>query len=213
MDCKQGTRRFDANRADRITKQGSKRLNHGTRGRCRQRARRSGTNERVWIGEWRSRCRRLQTLRLRKNLIALVILRNGTAGSFVTLDEFSEPLHIAHERRKLPSLGEGFGRVAPMLEGVSVRAIFRRASGSARSSSRAIGTASRPSSGLGNAGSSAWASCFAWGCSSGFERAPPPGVPTTPTTACPPAWTWTCSTVTFCWPLPRWRLRASRRAA
>ena len=54
--------------------------------------------------------------------------------------------------------------------------------------------------------------------SSGFAQSPPPGpspagAPTTPTTACPPAWTWTCSTVTLCWPLPRWRLRASRRAA
>src|SRR3954469_6614189 len=27
---------------------------------------------------------------------------------------------------------------------------------------------------------------------------PPADVATTPTTACPPAWTWTCSTVTFC---------------
>jgi len=42
-----------------------------------------------------------------------------------------------------------------------------------------------------------------------FRSLPPPGVPTTPTTACPPEWTWTCSTVTFCWPLPRCRLRAS----
>jgi hypothetical protein len=63
---------------------------------------------------------------------------------------------------------------------------FRRASDSARSSSRAIGRASRPSSGLGNAGSGAWASCFARGCSSGFVRSPPPCPPTTPATACPP---------------------------
>jgi hypothetical protein len=40
-----------------------------------------------------------------------------------------------------------------------------------------------------------------------------PGVSTMPTTAWPPECTWTCSTVTFCWPLPRWRLSASRRVA
>jgi len=33
------------------------------------------------------------------------------------------------------------------------------------------------------------------------------------TIACPPAWTFTCSTVMYCWPSPRWRLRASVRAA
>jgi hypothetical protein len=27
---------------------------------------------------------------------------------------------------------------------------------------------------------------------------------TAPTMAWSPEWTWTCSTVTFCWPLPRW---------
>jgi len=36
---------------------------------------------------------------------------------------------------------------------------------------------------------------------------------TAPTIACPPWWTWTCSTVTFCWPLPRCRFRASRSTA
>ena len=47
-----------------------------------------------------------------------------------------------------------------------------------------------------------------------FSCVPTPRLPPTmPTTACPPAWTWTCSTVTFCWPLPRWRLRASSSVA
>src|ERR1700730_2209146 len=46
-----------------------------------------------------------------------------------------------------------------------------------------------------------------------LESSPPPDAPTTPTTARPPEWTWTCSTVTFCWPLPRWRLSASSRVA
>ena len=32
---------------------------------------------------------------------------------------------------------------------------------------------------------------------------------TAPTIACLPGWTWTCSTVTFCCPLPRYRWRAS----
>jgi hypothetical protein len=35
------------------------------------------------------------------------------------------------------------------------------------------------------------------GCSSDFTRSPSPGVSTIPTTAWPPACTWTCSTVTF----------------
>ena len=38
----------------------------------------------------------------------------------------------------------------------------------------------------------------------------PPGARRMPTTACPPEWTWTCSTVTFCSPLPRWRFSVSR---
>jgi hypothetical protein len=41
-----------------------------------------------------------------------------------------------------------------------------------------------------------------------FSLPLPPEV-TAPTIACPPAWTWTCSTVTFCCPLPRYRWSAS----
>jgi hypothetical protein len=42
---------------------------------------------------------------------------------------------------------------------------------------------------------------------------PPPDWLTEPTIACPPVWTCTCSTVIFCWPLPRWRLSASSNIA
>ena len=53
--------------------------------------------------------------------------------------------------------------------------------------------------------------CYAGGCSSDFVRSLP-CVSTMPTTACPPAWTYTCSTVTFCCPLPRCLSRAPSRA-
>jgi hypothetical protein len=43
--------------------------------------------------------------------------------------------------------------------------------------------------------------------------AAPPGASTMPTTACPPVWTCSCSTVIFCEPLPRWRLSASSSMA
>jgi hypothetical protein len=54
-----------------------------------------------------------------------------------------------------------------------------------RSASPATGTGSRSLSVLHIAGSGAWASCFAWGCSSDFGRSPPPGVWTMPTTRLP----------------------------
>jgi hypothetical protein len=53
-------------------------------------------------------------------------------------------------------------------------------------------------------------------CMGLFLRFPydPPRLSTLPTMAWAPSWTWTCSTVTFCWPpLPRWRLSASSRTA
>ena len=40
---------------------------------------------------------------------------------------------------------------------------------------------------------------------------PPPGASTMPTAACPPVWT--CSTVIFWVPFPRWRLSASSNIA
>ena len=42
-----------------------------------------------------------------------------------------------------------------------------------------------------------------------FSCLPPPPAFTAPTMAWPPAFTWTCSTRTVCWPRPRWRFNAS----
>ena len=89
--------------------------------------------------------------------------------------------------------------------------MVRRASGSGRSASLATGTGSRSGFGQGSGVPGAYAS--AWGCSFDFGAKPPPGLWTLPTMAWPPWCTWTCSTVTFCWRLPRCRLRASSRLA
>jgi hypothetical protein len=79
--------------------------------------------------------------------------------------------------------------------------MVRRASGIGRSPSPATGTGSRAGSGLGIGGSDAWPICFAWGRSSRWVAAPPPGAAlTAPTMAWPPECTWTCSTVTLCCP-------------
>ena len=53
VDARKDPRRFDTNRADRIAEQRRGRLNHGRRGCRRQRARRGGANERVWVDESR----------------------------------------------------------------------------------------------------------------------------------------------------------------
>jgi hypothetical protein len=108
--------------------------------------------------------------------------RVGPGGLLVLIDLFNKALHIAQQGGECPPLGDGLGGVATMLEGRDycpwVRpAPCRRASGSARSASPATGSGSRPASGLGNAGSGAWAICFAWGCSSDFTRSLPPPAP------------------------------------
>jgi hypothetical protein len=56
------------------------------------------------------------------------------------------------------------------------------------------------------------ATCAPSGATANYSGRPL-GAPTMPTTAWPPECTWTCSTVTFCWPLPRCRFSASMPAA
>ena len=78
-------------------------------------------------------------------------------------------LDASNKRRKVSAPCDGIGGEVSVLECMTVilwsaRGPCLHASGSARSSSRAIGIASRPASGQGNAGSDAWAICFAWGC-------------------------------------------------
>ena len=95
---------------------------------------------------------------------------------------------------------------------------IHREAGNGRLASRDTGIASRAGSWLRNVARSKSRReyCHSSAIPAAFHgvlyrfpvSSPTPGpcrVPVTaPTIACPPSWTWTCSTVTFCWPaLPR----------
>jgi hypothetical protein len=80
--------------------------------------------------------------------------RGGSSPNGLSLDK---TLHGAQQRRQLPPFGAGSCGVTAVPQGAVIALgcagwPCHRASGIARSSSRAIGTASRPASGQGSAG-------------------------------------------------------------
>jgi hypothetical protein len=143
---------------------------------------------------------------------ALTGLRSsGKAGSFIAIDHPDKALHIAQQGGELPPFGYGLGSVAPMPQGVAIalRCTGRRSAVHPAASVRHRG---RPAGRPGPRPSSATrAQVYMQFAVHGVV--PPISNESSPRgfdhadDSLATRMHGTCSTVTFCWPLPRWRLK------